>query len=200
MVYRTVYWSDIGSNPPKIKKASMDGSGVRTVVLLSNTNVVYTFVFTLDYSQQMLYWINGSDNCYYSHYIESSSVDGSGRRIAYDTSYHGNPCYYGYYHQTQAIDFFRGAVYSYSKSRRRIYKTVVEHTPNIYTFDSVGNYMCSVSYMYSGMKVISPECQQQGIYKVHIAHTKSNNYATNCRNKSLYCQQWWLCSSLSSQQ
>lgn len=149
----------------------MDGSGVRTVVLLSNTNVVYTFVFTLDYSQQMLYWINGSDNCYYSYYMESSSGDGSGRSIAYDTSYHSNPCYYGY-HQTQAIDFFRGAVYSYSKSRRRIYKTVVEHTPNIYTFDSVSNYMCYSSYVYSGIKVISPEHQQQGIYKVHIAHTK----------------------------
>ena len=143
----------------------MDGSGVQTVVLLSNTNIVHTFIFTLDYSQQMLYWMNGSDNCYYTNYIGSSRVDGSGRRIAYDPSSNNNHCYYGYYHQTQAIDFFGGAIYSYSRYRYEIIKTKVGDILNITRFPYMNNYMCqSSSYMYSGMKVITSERQLQGIY------------------------------------
>ena len=139
----------------------MDGSGVETVVLLINANIVHTFVFTLDYSQQMLYWMNSSDNCNYTNYIESSNVDGSGRRIAYDPSSH-NRCYYGYYRQTQAIDFFGGTIYSYSGRSSRIIKTEMGNVLNITNFPYVGNYMCQSSY--SGMKVISPEHQLQGIH------------------------------------
>ena len=169
-LHRTIYWSDIGSNPPNIKKASMDGSNVGTVVLLNNANVAHTFAFTLDYSQQMLYWMNGSDNCYYTNYIGSSRVDGSGRRIAHDPSSNyyintgSNRCYYGYYYRTQAIDFFGGAIYSYSRRHYQIIKTKVGDVLNITHFPYVNYYMYQSSpYMYTGMKVISPERQPQGI-------------------------------------
>ena len=148
-------------------KASMDGSGVGTVVLLNNTNTVHIFVFTLDYSQQMLYWMNGSDSCYYTDYIESSKVDGSGRKITYGPSGNSNRCYYGYYRRTQAIDFFGGAIYSYSRSYSDIFKTEVGNVLNITNFPYVSYYMCQSSYVYSGMKVISHERQPQGIYIMH---------------------------------
>ena len=148
-------------------KASMDGSGVGTVVLLNNINIVHIFVFTLDYSQQMLYWMNGSDSCYYTNYIESSKVDGSGRKIAYGPSGNSNRCYYDYYRQTQAIDFFGGAIYSYSRYSD-IFKTEVGNVLNITSFPYVDYYMCQISsYMYSGMKVISHEHQPQGICIMH---------------------------------
>ena len=172
---RTIYWSEIGSNPPNIKKASMDGSNVGTVVLLNNANVVHTFAFTLDYSQQMLYWMNGSSNCYYTNYIGSSSADDSGRRITYDPSSNINSCYNHYYHRTQAIDFFGGAIYSYSRRYYQIIKSKVGDILNITRFPYVSNYMTlcqSSSYMYSGMRVISPERQLQGI--CIILYNKAN--------------------------
>ena len=168
-LHRTIYWSDIGSNPLKIRKASMDGSHITTAVLL-NTNVINTFVFTLDYSQQMLYWMNSSDNCHHTNYLESSRVDGSGRSIAYDPSRNHFGCYYGYYRGTQAIDFFGGAIYSFSRRHFQIIKTEMNHPLNniITNFASVGGYMCQSLYL--GMKVISSERQRPGI---HILATTS---------------------------
>ena len=134
----------------------MDGSHIGTAVLL-NVNVINTFVFTLDYSQQMLYWMNSSNNCHHTNYLESSRVDGSGRSIAYDSSRNFRGCYHGYYRGTQAIDFFGGAIYSYSG---RVVKTEVNHAlNNIITYG--GSYVCQS--LYSGMKVISSERQQPGI-------------------------------------
>ena len=148
-------------------KASMDGTGVGTVVLLNNTNTLHIFVFTLDYSQQTLYWMNGSNSCYYTDYIGSSKANGSERKITYGPSGNSNHCYYGYYRGTQAIDFFGGAVYSYSRSYFYIFKTEVGNVLNIISFPYVSNYMCHSSYMYSGMKVISHERQPQGICIMH---------------------------------
>ena len=147
----------------------MDGTGVGTVILLSNTNTVHIlFVFTLDYSQQMLYWMNGSDSCFYTDYIGSSKVDGSERKITYGPSGNINHCYYGYYRRTQAIDFFGGAVYSYSRYSN-IFKTEVGNVLNITNFPYVSNYMCQSSYIYSGMKIINHERQPQGICIICIA-------------------------------
>ena len=148
-------------------KASMDGSGVGTVVLLNNTNTVHIFVHTLDYSQQILYWMNGSDSCFYTDYIGSSKVNGSERKITYGPSGNINRCHYGHYRQTQAIDFFGGAVYSYS--RYSIFKTEVGNVliDNITNLPYVNYYMCQFSYIYSGMKVISHERQPQGICIMH---------------------------------
>ena len=154
--HRTIYWSDVSSNPPKIKRASMDGSGVETVISLWNVN---TFLFTLDFSQQMLYWVNDSDICNHTNFIGRSSVNGySGIRVDYDTS---NSCYY---RRTQAIDFFGGAIYTYSVQHRKIFKSVVQHVLNITSFAYVDKYMSYSSYyMYSGMKIISSKRQLQGI-------------------------------------
>ena len=157
---RTLYWSDVGSNP-KIKNASMDGSHERTTI----PYVEYTFVFTLDHSQQVLYWMNSSSGgCYYhtNYKLESSNVNGSGRRTVHNTSGIGScSCYY--YCRSQAIDFFGGAVYSYSTSYiSSIYKTVVDDTPTVHSYDYVSNYMCSSSH--TGMKVISHQRQVQGMY------------------------------------
>ena len=152
-------------------KASMDGSGVGTVVLLNNVNVIHTFVFT--YSQQILYWMNSSDSCYYTNYIESSKDGGSGGTITYDPSsssniYFSNDCCYDCYRQTQAIDFFEGDIYSYSGHNHDIVKTIVDYKElKITDFPYVSNYMCQSSYVYSGMKVISPKRQPQGICIMH---------------------------------
>jgi hypothetical protein len=162
VICRTIYWSEIGSNPPKIMKASMDGSGVGTVVLLNNTNTVEIFLFTLDYSQQRLYWMNSSNSCYYTNYTGSSRVDGSGRRITYFPS--GN-CHF--YRRTQAIDFFGGAIYSYSRNNYDIFKTEVANVTKVAQFRYVSSYMCGSSYMYSGLKIISSDRQPQGIYFMH---------------------------------
>ena len=139
----------------------MDGTGVGTVVLLNNTNTVNIFVFTLDYSQQMLYWMNSSGNCHHTNYLESSRIDGSGRSIAYDPSRHSRGCYYGYYRQTQAIDFFGGAIYSYSRRRDEIIKTEMNRELSITNFPYVDYYMCPS--LYPGMKVITSERQRPGI-------------------------------------
>ena len=149
-------------------KASMDGTGVGTIALLNNTNTVHIFVFTLDYSQQMLYWMNGSDSCNHTNYLESSKVEGSGRSITYDPSRHYRGCYNGYYRRTQAIDIFGGAIYSYSRHHRDIVKTEVGNVFSISDFPYVSNYMCESSYyLYSGMKIISHERQLQGICIMH---------------------------------
>ena len=147
----------------------MDGSDDRIVVTLNNTIVDYTFVFTLDYSQQMLYWMNSSDNCRYTNYIEGARVDGSGRRIVHNTTASLGSCSYDGYYLSQAIDFFRGAVYSYSGYLFSIFKTVLEHTPQITRmFDRISWYMCYSPHItvYTGMKVISSERQLQGIIPI----------------------------------
>ena len=150
-------------------KASMDGTGVGTVVLLNNTNTVHIFVFTLDYSQQMLYWMNGTDSCFYIDYIGSSKVDGSDGKITYGPSGNSIRCHLSFYHRTQAIDFFGGSIYSYSRYYSGIFKTEVGNVLNIINFPYVDrNYLCESSYyMYSGMKIISHERQPQGICIMH---------------------------------
>ena len=177
ILHRIIYWSDIGSNPPRIKSASMDGSGVGTVVPLYSANDDYTFPFTLDYSQQMLYWVNSSSSCYYT--IETASIDGSGRRIIYknNVSMFGSCTNNSYYHYSQAIDFFGGAVYTYLRYHKDIVKTVVENTPKIVTYDNVNWYVCNSTY--TAMKVISPERQLQGITDyvcLQGAHTSCKQY------------------------
>ena len=148
----------------------MDGSDDRIAVTLNNAIVDYTFIFTLDYSQQMLYWMNSSDDYLYTSYIEGARVDGSGRIFHCDnTTASLGSCSHGGYSLSQAIDFFRGAIYSYSKHQFSIFKTVLEHTPQITTmFDRIGWYMCYSPRItvYTGMKVISSERQLQGIYQL----------------------------------
>ena len=169
----------------------MDGSGIRTVVSLYSAIFDYTFVFTLDYSQQMLYWINGSNSCYYTHHIGSANSDGSGKRILYS--------YYAYC-SSKAIDFFGGAVYSY-RLNNHIYKTEVASIPKLVGSIYINYHGCSSTY--TGMKLISHQRQLQGIYTrtncIPIKWLYDTNNETCYRCESLCHQQWWLCSSLSTQ-
>ena len=111
----------------------------------------------------MLYWMNGSDNCSHTNYLESSSVDGSGRRITYDLSSIIDRHYHGYYCQIQAIDFFGEAIYSYSGYYPNFAKTKLGSVLNITYFPHYNFYPICQSSLYLGMKVISPERQHQGI-------------------------------------
>ena len=128
----------------------MDGSGASTVL-----NITNTFVFTMDYSQQVLYWIidNGHGcNSNEQHIIGYSNVDGSERNQIVVTSncfLFGYPC---------AIDFFGGALYSFSINYYRIFKTLLGEETTTFTFD--GGYMSQCSFSYRGMKVISDQRQQ----------------------------------------
>ena len=144
----------------------MDGSGVGTVVTLHSTGD-NSFLFTIDYLQQMLYWMNSvddnSNSCNYSKYIETSHTDGSGRRrIVYNASISalvGNCTNNSYDNShSRAIDFFGGAVYTYSGG---ILQAVVVDTQTTVTYDSVKWYMCN-STNYTALKIISPKRQLQG--------------------------------------
>ena len=155
----------------------MDGSGASTV--LSITNV---FVFTIDYTQQILYWIINSDVVYRcsnneQHIIGYSNVDGSGRGQTVITS---NCFLFGY--NPQAIDFFRGSLYSYSGNYHfKIFKTnSIQEERETITFSFDGNYMSECSSSYTGMKVISDQRQQQGLTVHACMHTNINMYSLLC--------------------
>ena len=146
----------------------MDGSGARTVISLDDAVYIdYAFVFTLDYSQQMLFWIiqNISYACYYTSYIGSSNIDGTAIRIVhtYNTSKRGHDsCVRNHYHRSQAIDSFEGSVYSYSSDRDILKIVLDDHPPTIIVrYDHVSGHM-TCSSPYPGMKVISHQRQIQG--------------------------------------
>ena len=160
----------------------MNGSGVGTVITLNSTGDE-PFLFTIDYLQQKLYWINSvddySNSCNYSKYIETSHTDGSGRRrIVYNASIStlvGN-CTNNSYDNShlQAIDFFGGAVYTYYSGG--ILQAVVVDTQTTLTYDSVKWYMCN-STNYTELKVISPKRQLQGNINYRPArHGLMSNY------------------------
>lgn len=148
---RFLYWSSLGPTPT-IHKASMDGSGASAVLSISNV-----FVFTIDHTQQLLYWIiNNGFGCRNDHVMGYSNVDGSGRG---QTVVNSNCFLFGY--NPQAIDFFRGTLYSYSGNYHfRIFKTIPEGETITFRFD--GNYMSECPSPYTGMKVISDQRQLQG--------------------------------------
>ena len=162
----------------------MDGSGVGTIVTLYSANDSYTFLFTLDYSQQMLYWVNTSSSCYYTNYIGTTSNTGTGRRIIYNTSMLGSCTNNSYYRYSQAIDFFGGAVYTYSRYHKDIFKAVVItfNTPKIVGYNNINWYMCNSTY--TAMKVISPERQLQGI-KLIIMLCHAKHAHTSCKQSLL---------------
>ena len=67
-----MYWSDWGDDP-RIERASMDGQARQ---ILHNTQLVWPFGLTLDYQNQVLYWIDASVDK-----IESSNVNGTNRQL-----------------------------------------------------------------------------------------------------------------------
>ena len=67
-----MYWSDWGV-VAKIERASLDGRSSQT---LHGSQLVWPNGLTLDYQNQVLYWIDGSLDK-----IESSNVDATNRRL-----------------------------------------------------------------------------------------------------------------------
>lgn len=128
----------------------MDGSANTTIQISMNL-----IAFTLDYVQQILYWM-GFDSCT----LESLSlINDSQRRRTYN--YESSRC--DLYRYTVAIDFFEGAIYSYSYET--IAKIVVPNESrqfNISSYDYLSGHMCSGSFLYSRLKVISHQRQKQG--------------------------------------
>ena len=158
--HSTLYWSDVGSYP-KVGKSSMDGSSNSTSTVLNSTYHNDKLVFTLDRSQQVLYWIRGLQSCC----LERSNSDGTNRSIVYCTGYYRGRCKNYYFMRSpyfQAMDFFGGAVYTYSPHyNRHIYKTTAESRSNIASINNnYMSYICS-SYSAQGMKVISRQRQLQ---------------------------------------
>ena len=72
--YRWLYWTDWGQ-VAKIERISMDGKNSSRQTL-HNTGLAWPNALTIDYSTQTLYWADAQLNK-----IETSSVDGSNRRI-----------------------------------------------------------------------------------------------------------------------
>ena len=72
VVFRYMYWSDWG-NEARIERAGMDGSN-RTI--LHNTDLIWPNGITIDYENQILYWIDASLDT-----LEYSNVDGTGRTL-----------------------------------------------------------------------------------------------------------------------
>ena len=155
-----LYWSDVGLYP-KVGKSSMDGHFNGTI--LNTTSSYYKLVFTLDRSKQVLYWIRGPRSCY----LESSNTDGSNRSIVHSAIRYDGRCsdyYYMYSNYFQSMDFFGGAVYTYSDSpysfNRYIYRTTTDTRSYITSINSYMSYICS-SYPVQEMKVVSRQHQLQ---------------------------------------
>ena len=158
----------------------MDGSGSSVVISSGYAYRTYDLVFTLDRSQQALYWINATR---YNHcYLQRSNTGGSNQSIVYNATRYTGGCsnYYYYYYTTQLdIDFFGGAVYTYSPYYRYIQSTNTEGRPYIRTINNYRSYICSQN-SFHGIKVISRQRQLQ-------SNTHNDNYSDNIsQNMLLY--------------
>ncbi|XP_067144345.1 low-density lipoprotein receptor-related protein 4-like [Centruroides vittatus] len=71
----TLYWTDWGLRP-RIEQAFLDGSYRKPII---NTSLFWPNGLTIDYPTKRLYWADAKH-----HVIESSNLDGSGRRRVID--------------------------------------------------------------------------------------------------------------------
>ena len=101
-----MYWSDWGV-VAKIERASMDGRSRQT---LHGSQLVWPNGLTLDYQNQVLYWIDGSLDK-----IESSNVDGTNRRLI-ATFASSTPNYQGF-----SLSFFNNTLYWSDWGRNMIF-------------------------------------------------------------------------------
>ena len=67
-----MYWTDCGT-PAKIERASMDGTSRE---VLHSTGLVRPNALTLDYDNQILYWMDA-----FLKRLESSNADGSNHKL-----------------------------------------------------------------------------------------------------------------------
>lgn len=136
-----MYWTDTGS-PPKIERASMDGSS-RIVIHGSSLSAPYGL--TLDINTQTLYWMDYSRNV-----LEKSDVDGT-NRMTLTSRMILDPYFLSYYD---------GNLYWGDWSYNRLLTTSVSSPNNVVFFGS------SVSSDVYGIHVISPENQREGQIKL----------------------------------
>ena len=150
----------------------MDGSGSSVVINSGYVGSTYDLVFTLDRSQQVIYWINGTR---YNHcYLQRSNTDGSNRSIVFDATrswrcthyynyyYSTQPDYHQYYSIQPDMDFFGGAVYTYYPYYGNMQATNTEGRSYIRTINSYSSYFCD-QRSFHGFKVISRQRQLQSI-------------------------------------
>ena len=96
-----MYWTDWGT-PAKIERASMDGTSRQ---VLHSTSLTWPNALTLDYNNQILYWMDA-----WLDKLESSNADGSSRRLLsttqiyhpFDVTFYQNRLYWTDW-QTNAI-------------------------------------------------------------------------------------------------
>ena len=107
-----MYWTDWGT-VAKIERASMDGTSREG---LHNTSLVWPNALTLDYDNQILYWMDGSLDKF-----ESSNADGSNRRLLSTTQI---------YHPF-GITFYQNTVYWTDWQLNSIYSAPVDHPTQV---------------------------------------------------------------------
>lgn len=130
---RLLYWTDTGTD--RIEIASMDGTS-RTVLHSTGLSTVYGL--TIDYDNQILYWID-------SDQIEKSSTDGSNRAVI-SSSGITNPF---------AITFYDGKLYWTDLSNDAIYTLTV-------TLPTVSQVIRINSDSYD-IRIVTKERQPQGM-------------------------------------
>ena len=143
-----MYWSDWGG-VRKIERASMDGEARQ---ILHNSRLLWPFGLTLDYQNQVLYWIDATLDR-----IESSNVDGTNRQLiaAFVSNYHAF-----------AISFFNDILYWSDWN-----------TDMIHSIFANGTLLRSLTYRFSfptGIEVVSENRQQLPPGWLMIMHSLKN--------------------------
>ena len=129
-----MYWSDWGT-VASIERASMDGEARQ---ILHNTALVFPNGLTLDYQNQVLYWIDASLDK-----IESSNVDGTNRQLIISFSSNQHPF---------AISFFNNILYWSDWGTDTIHSIVVGGT-------GINSLISGLSFP-AGIEVVSESRQQ----------------------------------------
>ena len=134
---RRLYWCDWGT-VAKIEKASMDGTE-RTI--LHTSGLIWPNGITIDYSTQVLYWIDGN----YDR-IESSYTDGSNRTVIASV----------YIYRPFSITLFRDMLYFTDR------QTGINAVPKTGgTVQVIYNNLCDITL---GIEVIAEDRQPTGSY------------------------------------
>ena len=137
-----MYWTDSASKP-KIERASMNGEN-RTV--LHDTGLQQPYGLTLEYGQQILYWIDAG-----LVRIERSNVDGSNRGVVVSR---------GIY-TPFGISVYRDTLYFTDEG---VYSVSINGGDVTAMFDSI----CADTV---GIEVVSAERQPIGMWNVNLCRT-----------------------------
>ena len=135
---RRLYWTDSGT-PAKIERASMDGTSRE---VLHSTGLVQPNALTLDYDNQILYWMDA-----FLNKLESSSADGSNRELLSTTQI---------YHPF-GITFFQNRLY-WTDSKQNLVLSAPVNRPKAVSVLTSGLQLDPM-----GISVVSVERQPAGL-------------------------------------